>query len=236
MLETFTLKQKYQQAREELANALYEQDAACRVIARLKDERDSAREALATLKASAVPAAAAAAARSPKTKAAPAAMDVDESAAASKMPESIAAAVVDVSQALSQTRRKRKAPEGHTPKETVSTFKSVATVANLHTASAPGMLALDVSPHDADQVVTAGVDKSLKVVQRSDDGGQEVATLKGHTKKVNAVQWHAEREGLIVSGSADNTVKLWQPAGKDDKYKAVGTIKAHSDEVTAVSM
>ncbi|KAI3660246.1 hypothetical protein MP638_005109 [Amoeboaphelidium occidentale] len=49
MLETQTLKNKYNEIRQELSSALYQYDAACRVIARLTKERDSARAALAKL-------------------------------------------------------------------------------------------------------------------------------------------------------------------------------------------
>jgi ribosomal 50S subunit-recycling heat shock protein len=46
MLETFTLKSEHAKLRLELSNALYEKDAAKRVIARLIKERDEARSAL----------------------------------------------------------------------------------------------------------------------------------------------------------------------------------------------
>ena len=45
-METFTLRQHVNQVRQELSNALYENDAAKRVIARLQKERDEARDAL----------------------------------------------------------------------------------------------------------------------------------------------------------------------------------------------
>jgi pre-mRNA-processing factor 19 len=49
VLESFTLKQQLAQTRQELSTALYHNDAATRVIARLTKERDEAREALSSV-------------------------------------------------------------------------------------------------------------------------------------------------------------------------------------------
>ena len=51
MLESLELKKAFQSARQELANSLYREDAATRVMARLMKERDEARDALASIQA-----------------------------------------------------------------------------------------------------------------------------------------------------------------------------------------
>lgn len=52
-LETYNLNEQLSRTREELATALYQHDAAVRVIARLTRERDEARDALSRVSVSA---------------------------------------------------------------------------------------------------------------------------------------------------------------------------------------
>lgn len=49
VLETFNLRQQNAQLRQELSHALYKEDAAMRVLARIQKERDEARECVASL-------------------------------------------------------------------------------------------------------------------------------------------------------------------------------------------
>lgn len=53
----------------------------------------------------------------------------------------------------------------------------------LHSASVPGILALDIHSADTSKILTGGADKNATVFNK--DTEQVVAILKGHTKKVS---------------------------------------------------
>ncbi|KAI1749244.1 WD40-repeat-containing domain protein [Xylaria castorea] len=109
-LETYNLNQKLTRTREELATALYQHDAAVRVIARLTRERDEARDALSRVSVSA---------------GAPAgddAMAVDSEGLSAEL----VAKVEETQARLSKSRKKRPVPEGWATPDDITTF-AVAT-------------------------------------------------------------------------------------------------------------
>lgn len=112
-LETYNLKEQLSRTREELATALYQHDAAVRVIARLTKERDEARDALGKLTVA-------------DGAANGEAMAVDSVEA---LPESFAASVDETLASLSQGRRRRPIPDGWVTPDEVSALEAEATSA-----------------------------------------------------------------------------------------------------------
>ncbi len=82
------------------------------------------------------------------------------------------------------------------------------------------------------QVLTGGVDRKGVLFDR--ESGSVVTSLVGHSRRVSRVLFHG-REDLLVTGSHDQTVKLWTPASGAG-YAATSTIRAHSGEVTGLSL
>ncbi|XP_053987432.1 pre-mRNA-processing factor 19 [Hylaeus volcanicus] len=229
MLHSFTLRQQLQTARQELSHALYQHDAACRVIARLTKEVTAAREALATLKpqagivqATTIPQPAVAV----------------EAGGTAAQPMEQAGITEDVIQKLQERatvltqerkRRGRSVPEDLLPQDSIRAFQTLASHPGLHSASVPGILALDIHSADTSKILTGGADKNATVFNK--DTEQVVAILKGHTKKVTRVIYHPD-EDIVMTASPDTTIRVWNVGTSQTTL----LLKAHDAPVTGLSL
>jgi len=215
MLETYTLKLHLETVRQELSHSLYQHDAACRVIARLTKERDSARHALSTAQADIGHTAAAA-------------MEMDEQSAG--ITPEIVQKMSKTSSGLSKGRKKRVVAPSQATAEQIAKYTNEGSFP-LHGASQPGVLCLDISKKNGSQLVTGGVDGSAVVFDKA--SGQISNTLSGHSKKVTDVLFHPT-EDVIVTTSADCTARVWTQQGAD--YSTALQLKCHSAEVTSATL
>ncbi|ORY05096.1 WD40 repeat-like protein [Basidiobolus meristosporus CBS 931.73] len=221
MLETYTLKQQYQQVRQELSHALYQQDAACRVIARVTKERDAAREALVNLRAH----------LDSHAQTAPDNGDVNMDTQEEGLTNAVIEKLTQTSQALSKTRKKRKAPAELTSVDAVRSYTQTSVVPALHSSTAPGITCLDLDATNK-LVLTGGHDKIAQIYKQDEE--KTVAELKGHTKRITDVLFQGAESGVALTSSADKTVKVWKPEGSG--YACVNTIDAHESEVTSITL
>jgi len=219
-LETFTLKKHLEITRQELSHSLYQHDAACRVIARVTKERDSARSALASVSAAPAPVAAG-----------PANNQMDADPRAASVPASVIAKISSVSDSLQAQRKKRpKHPADLVSADQIASFKEVSSHPGLHSASAPGVLALALHPTRPTVVLTGGADGKAVLY---DFAAQHVlASLKGHTKRVTDVLLHPTQD-FSITASGDATVRVWS---NQEPQSPIVTFSSHKAEVTAVSL
>ncbi|KAF7837423.1 Pre-mRNA-processing factor 19 [Senna tora] len=236
MLSNFALEQQLHTARQELSHALYQHDAACRVIARLKKERDEARSLLAqverqlpTSEPDAITTNASALSNGKR-----AAQDEDLAPGGKKMRSGITSNVIseltDCNAALSQQRKKRQIPATLAPIEALEGYTQISSHP-FHKTSKPGIVSLDIL-YSKDMIATGGVDTNAVIFDRS--SGQILSTLSGHSKKVTSVKFVGQGD-MFLTGSADKTVRLWQ--GSDDgNYNCRHILKDHTAEVQAVTV
>ncbi|XP_024378031.1 pre-mRNA-processing factor 19 [Physcomitrium patens] len=236
VLSNYALEQQLHTARQELSHALYQHDAACRVIARLKKERDEARELL--LKAerqapTAGPAPAAAPTVTSNGKRAPEA-DTQSEGPGKKPRQGISSDIIkeltDCNARLSGQRKKRQVSPTLATPDALEKYTQL-TSHPLHSSSKPGILSIDVH-QSKDLVLSGGVDGTAVVFNRS--SGELVSTLSGHSKRVTSVKFVAKDE-CALTGSVDKTVKIWQ-GQEDGSYTCKHTLKDHSAEVRAVTV
>ncbi|KDP33313.1 hypothetical protein JCGZ_12862 [Jatropha curcas] len=236
MLSNFALEQQLHTARQELSHALYQHDAACRVIARLRKERDEARSLLAQAERQ-IPALATAAApvnTSALSNGKRAAEEDDLGPAGKRMRPGISPTIIteltDCNAALSQQRKKRQIPPTLAPVEAVERYTQLSSHP-LHKTSKPGISSIDIH-YSKDIIATGGIDSTAVLFDRP--SGQIVSTLSGHSKKVTSVKFVAEGD-LFLTGSADKTVRVWQ-GSEDGNYECRHILKDHTAEVQAVTV
>ncbi|KAI0823085.1 nuclear matrix protein NMP200 [Trametes gibbosa] len=227
MLETFALRQQYNSLRQELSYALYQQDAAQRVVARLIKERDAAREALSSVAATM------------NVEAPAAGGDVDMAEVAQEaggLPAEVLKQIDETHQKLSAARKKRKAPAGYATAADVKGYTNKHTIPSLHSPSPAGITSLAVSTANPEQFVTGGNDKVVQIYDKNTD--KVLAQLKGHTKKITHVAFR-EREDettLVLSASADKIAKVWAHDSASGEYIPKATIRTHKGELTGLAV
>ncbi|KAG0574354.1 hypothetical protein KC19_VG256400 [Ceratodon purpureus] len=232
VLSNYALEQQLQTARQELSHALYQHDAACRVIARLKKERDEARELL--LKADRqAPAAGTDPVATPAAvisngKRAPEA-DTESEGPGKKPRQGITSDIIkeltECNARLSGQRKKLQISPALATPDTLEKYTQLASHP-LHSSSKPGILSIDIH-QTKDLVLSGGVDGTAVVFNRS--SGELVSQLSGHSKRVTSVKFVAKDE-YALTGSIDMTVKIWQ-GQEDGSYACKHTLKDHSAEV-----
>lgn len=225
MLETFTLKKHLEKTRQELSHALYQHDAACRVIARVHAENEALRHQLASRTTTTT---------NNKTNADD--VDMDANTGVGLSVEAIA--TIEAKQkALAKQRKDFKKTDGPTRAQLLATLGaswSATASHTIHDADKPGILSVAVDPKRPQMLATGGVDTHVKLFNTATQ--QLTATLRGHRKPVSQVAVHP-RADLVVSASHDKTLKVWTPSTADrGAYAAVHTLAVHTDAVAGASI
>lgn len=187
MLEMFDLRKQLEETRQQLSHALYEYDAACRVIARVVRERDEARQALASR---------------PTMVESPAAPR-----GATLSPEVLEEMVQQATANGKERKNRWKTP----PADLIqpSQMSSYDTVARntLHLTSSPGITAMGLHPTET-LAVTGGRDGRIIVFDFNDRTIKSTIKADSHHDSVSSV-FYALHSTTLVSSSLDSTIKLW---------------------------
>ncbi|KIX08732.1 uncharacterized protein Z518_03389 [Rhinocladiella mackenziei CBS 650.93] len=183
-LQTYTLQQNLHQTRQELSIALYENDAAVRVIAQVTKERDEARAALAKINVGRGPA---------NTNGD--AMQID----GVPLPEHVVEKIDNIQQSLSKTRRKRPVPEEWATADEISSYTSSSASEPLY----PGGTVLSL--HDTgDLALVAGADGAAGVFSMSQN--RPLRSLKAGKASVTGGLWAQDH---TVIATSDGSIKVF---------------------------
>jgi len=221
MSETYELKTNLDTTRKQLSHALYQHDAACRVIARLLRERDASRAQVAQLQD-----------QLSKSRLVEAPAERDEGEIG--LTPDILQRMQDIAKSLSGTRKGRHFPD----LAKVSEVKRLECKGAhpVHQSTAPGILCIDMHKADNNRIVTGGVDSQVVLFDAEKD--KMAQKLLGHSKKVVATVFHPTKD-VILSASQDATARVWtcsDPSNWRGPYTCAHVVRKHQAEVTDLSI
>jgi pre-mRNA-processing factor 19 len=158
----------------------------------------------------------------------------DEPEGAGGLPSEVVARIDETHAVLSAGRKKRQVPSTYADNELVKTYKAKHTIPSLHSPSPAGITSLALSVDSPSLFLTGGNDKVVQLYDRESD--KVVAQLKGHTKKVNHVAFRdlAGQPRLLLSGSADKTVRVWAHDSASNEYAPKSTVRTHKGEISGL--
>lgn len=169
VLELFDTRKALEETRKELSHALYQNDAAVRVIARVVMERDMARRELADAIANggAAPASANGESTGNKRKRVEEPEEASADKSSSGIPANVKAELQATWKELNSTRKqKTKAGEGYATADDIAAFK--AEKKSYHKTSAKGIVAM-VGDVNGNKLVTSSTDRHMTLYNLEDD-------------------------------------------------------------------
>jgi len=223
MLESYTMKQHLDSVRQELAHALYQHDAACRVIARVIKERDSYKAQVAQFTAQLE--------QARQEAAAEADQEMQAAEEDGKLPKAVLARMSEMSKTLTERRKKRQVSDTLTTPEDMDRFDQLVTFTP-HSAADPGVLCLHVHPVNHDTILTGG--KDGVGIMYSKESGQITGKLTGHSKALQRVLLHPTAP-IAATASDDHTVRLYRQADGGD-YKTEFVFRDHQAPVRGLTL
>ncbi|KAK4131557.1 Prp19-domain-containing protein [Trichocladium antarcticum] len=193
VLESYNTREQLSRTREELATALYQHDAAVRVIARLTKERDEARDALS--KVTVAPSSSGAANGD--------AMAVDNES----LPENLVEHIHELQQQLMKGRKKRPVPKGWASSDEVAALRQAA-YTDLTVSQASS---LDV---EADYAAIGGLDGKVDIYSIQ---ANKVERSLDVAEPVTATVWTGSK---VVVATAKGAVKVFDNGDETASFQA----------------
>ncbi|KAJ5672804.1 hypothetical protein N7507_001931 [Penicillium longicatenatum] len=117
------------------------------------------------------------------------------------------------------------------PNNAESSTQPVETISPIQRYEAHGYSVLDVAVA-ADNARFASVGGDRQVFLWDVEQGSTTRRWTGHNSRVEAVQFAGEGDSVVVTGSADTTVNLWDTRSKD--YKPIQSLTEASDTVSCL--